>query len=102
VINEETIQKLLNMKLASMAQSLRELIAGPPETSLSFEEKVGMMIDREWSDRENRRLARRIKEARLGTRASLETSSAMPRVGSTSPPCASSAAASGCARTGTS
>jgi DNA replication protein DnaC len=72
VINEETIQKLLDMKLTSMAQSLRELIAGPPDASLSFEEKVGMMIDREWSDRENRRLARRIKEARLGTRASLE------------------------------
>ncbi len=31
-----------------------------------------MLIDREWTDRENRRVARRIKEARLGLRASLE------------------------------
>lgn len=31
-----------------------------------------MLVDREWNDRENRRVARRIKEARLGTRASLE------------------------------
>jgi len=31
-----------------------------------------MLVDREWTDRENRRVTRRIKEARLGTRASIE------------------------------
>lgn len=31
-----------------------------------------MLVDREWTDRENRRVTRRIKEARLGVRASLE------------------------------
>jgi DNA replication protein DnaC len=31
-----------------------------------------MLVDREWTDRENRRLARRLKEAKLATRASIE------------------------------
>lgn len=33
---------------------------------------MGLVVDREWTDRQNRRLARRIKEARIGCDASLE------------------------------
>jgi DNA replication protein DnaC len=44
----------------------------PPNNQLSFEEKIGMLVDREWSERENRRLDRRLKDAKLGVRASLE------------------------------
>ena len=36
------------------------------------DEKLGIVVDREWTDRENRRLARRIKDAKLSTRASLD------------------------------
>src|SRR5258706_5443100 len=72
VINEETIQKLIELKLTTMAKALRELGDMPPATQLSFEERIGMLVDREWTDRENRRLARRLKEAKLGVRASLE------------------------------
>lgn len=55
-----------------MAKVLRELLEAAPGNQLSFEEKVGMLVDREWTERENRRLARRLKDAKLGTRASLE------------------------------
>jgi DNA replication protein DnaC len=56
-----------------MAKVLRELLETAPGNALSFEEKLGMLVDREWTDRDNRRLARRLKEAKLGTgRASLE------------------------------
>jgi DNA replication protein DnaC len=73
MITEETIQKLNEMKLHTMAKVLREILETAPGNALSFEEKVGMLVDREWSDRDNRRLARRLKEAKLGTgRASLE------------------------------
>ncbi len=72
MINEETIQKLIELKLTTMAKALRELGDMPPATQLSFEERIGMLVDREWTDRENRRLARRLKEAKLGVRASLE------------------------------
>jgi DNA replication protein DnaC len=56
-----------------MAKVLREILATAPGNALSFEEKIGMLVDREWDDRDNRRLLRRLKEAKLGTgRAILE------------------------------
>ena len=56
-----------------MAKVLREVLIAAPGNALSFEEKVGMIVDREWTDRDNRRLSRRLKEAKLGTgRACLE------------------------------
>jgi DNA replication protein DnaC len=55
-----------------MAQAIREVLQSSPSNQLSFEDKLGLVVDREWSDRDNRRVARRIKEARLGTGASLE------------------------------
>ena len=55
-----------------MALAVRELMDSAPGHQLSFEEKLGMVVDREWTDRDNRRLARRLKEAKLATRASLD------------------------------
>jgi len=69
---EETIQKLLDMKMPSMAQAMRELLQSAPSNQMSFEDKLGLLVDREWTERDNRRVARRLKEARLGAAASLE------------------------------
>ena len=72
MLSEETIQKMIEMKLMTMAVTMRELLTTPPSHQLSWEERIGMLVDREWTDRENRRVARRIKEARLATHASIE------------------------------
>ena len=73
LIQEETIRKLMELKLQTMAAALRELSAAPPGNALTIDEAIGMMVDREWTERDNRRLARRLKEARLSTSsASLE------------------------------
>jgi len=69
---EETIQKMLDLRMASTAQATRELLASAPSNELSFEDKLGFVIDREWTERDNRRVARRIKEAHLYKGASLE------------------------------
>ena len=69
---EETLTKLHELKLTSMAQAVRELMDTAPGHQLSFDEKLGIVVDREWTERDNRRLARRIKEAKLATRASLD------------------------------
>src|ERR1700755_827482 len=58
--------------MPTMAQATRELLASAPSQQLSFEDKLGLLIDREWTDRETRRLPLRIKEARLSRGASLE------------------------------
>jgi DNA replication protein DnaC len=70
---EETITKLSEMKLTSMVAAVRELMETAPGHQLSFEEKLGILVDREWIDRDNRRLSRRLKDAKLATRASLDS-----------------------------
>jgi DNA replication protein DnaC len=72
MIDEQTIQKLCDMKLTAMADAVRELLTTAPGSSMSFEEKLGLVVDREWTDRENRRLSRRLREARLTMNACLE------------------------------
>src|SRR5688572_16414986 len=56
-----------------MAMAVRELMQTAPGHQLSFEENLGIVVDREWSERDNRRLARRLKDAKLVTRASLDS-----------------------------
>ncbi len=72
MIDEQTIQKLCDLKLHAMADALRELLVSAPGNEMSFEEKLGLVVEREWTDRENRRLGRRLKEAKLGMSACLE------------------------------
>ena len=69
---EETIDKLIQIKLPHMAKALRELLDRAPGSALSVDECVGLMVDREWAERENRRTGRRIKDAKLGMQACLE------------------------------
>lgn len=70
--HEETIQKLMEMRLLGMVALLREWLLGPPTHGLTFEEQLAFLVDREWSDRHNRVTARRLKDARLPIRATLE------------------------------
>ncbi|MBX3188116.1 MAG: IS21-like element helper ATPase IstB [Labilithrix sp.] len=72
MIIEETIQKMLELKMHGMAKATRELLESAPTQQLPFEDKLGLIVDREWSERDNRRVSRRIKEARLTTQASLD------------------------------
>jgi DNA replication protein DnaC len=71
--DEETVQKLMNLRLGTMAQAFRDLLTQAPGSQLSFSEQVALMVDREWTDRENRKLERLMRAARLSVSdASLE------------------------------
>jgi len=70
---EETLQKMLALKMPAMAEATRELMGSAPSNQLSFEDKLGIIIDREWTDRDSRRVTRRIREAKISTSASLES-----------------------------
>src|SRR3984957_5067439 len=72
MMDEQTIQKLVDLKLYAMADAVRELLATAPGNGMTFDEKLGLVVERQGTDRENRRLARRLKEAKLGTSACLE------------------------------
>jgi DNA replication protein DnaC len=71
MMDQETVDKLQSMRLRTMAQVFRELV-DKPEDGLTFAEKVGMMVDREWLERDNRRTGRRVKEAKFPVGGSIE------------------------------
>lgn len=69
---EETLRKMLALKMPAMASATRELLESAASNQLSFEDRLGIIIDREWTERDSRRVARRIREAKIFARVSLE------------------------------
>jgi DNA replication protein DnaC len=69
---EQTQEKLNAMKLSGMAEALRQQIASRECARLSFEERLGLLVDSEWIARERRKLDRRLHSAKLRYPASLE------------------------------
>jgi len=72
MLNHPTLEKLTELRLTGMAKALREQMETRDIGSLSFEERLGLMVDREMTERDNRRLTLRLKKARLRERACME------------------------------
>lgn len=68
----QTIEKLSEMKLHTMAKAFQEQLEQPSVSGLSFEDRIAMLVDREWTSREERKLTKRLKTARLRTPATVE------------------------------
>jgi len=60
-----TLEKLQTLRLPGMLKALEEQQRMPDIGTLDFEERLGLLIDRELTERENRRLATRLKKAKL-------------------------------------
>ena len=71
-MRQQTFDKLNQMKLFGMARALEDQLAQPDIISLSFEERLGMLVDQEMDYRENKRLARLLNEAKLKQPACVE------------------------------
>lgn len=67
-----TLDKLQTLRLHGMIKALNEQQATPDINDLSFDERLGLMVDRELTERENTRLTTRLKAARLRHNACLE------------------------------
>jgi len=61
--NEETIGKLTAMHFTAMANAFREQLKTPALANLSFEERLGILTDIEWTSRKNHRLKKLIQDA---------------------------------------
>jgi len=72
MLKHPTLDKLHALKLTGMAAALADQSATPDITELSFEERLGLMVDREMTDRENRRMTSRLRRAKLRHNAILE------------------------------
>lgn len=69
---EQTIEKLNQMKLNSMAAALREQMGNADYQSLTFEDRISLLVDRQFDEKESRALTRRLQVARLKTPAVVE------------------------------
>ena len=72
MLNQATTDKLITMRLRGMAEALREQQESADAQRLGFEERLGMLIDRQWNWRENRALDRRLRNGRLNGPACVE------------------------------
>lgn len=68
----QSIEKLHQMRLNTMASVFSEQLNTPATGDLSFEERFAMIVDQEWTFRENRKLERRLKSAKLRHQAAIE------------------------------
>jgi len=69
---EQTLEKMHAMKLSGMADALTLQVKSSEHTRLSFDERLGLLIDSEWSAREQRTLSKRLRAAKLRYAASIE------------------------------
>lgn len=70
MLKNQTIEKLRDMKLKAMAQMLSE--TEPELLSLSFEERFGLMVEKEWTAKKNSKIKRLLRSATLGQDACIE------------------------------
>lgn len=69
---QQTLDKLELMGLSGMAQAMRQQMEASQYLELSFEERLGLLVDRESETRENRRLQLRLRAAKLRLSVSVE------------------------------
>ncbi len=65
MMTEPTIEKLKLLRLDAMVQAWIEQQKDPEMSALGFDERLGLLVDVEWTHRQNLRLGRLLKEAKL-------------------------------------
>lgn len=72
MLTNDTMRKLNEMKLFGMAHGFEDQLSSAAAGNLSFEERVGLMVDQEFTYRDNKRLQRLLKAAKLRINACME------------------------------
>jgi DNA replication protein DnaC len=65
MLANQTIEKLRALRLEGMVEALEEQRRQKEITELDFEERLGLLVERQWLWKENRSLAARLKSAQL-------------------------------------
>lgn len=64
MLTQQTLEKMNGMKLSAMAEALEQQLGSSEYAQLSFEERIGLLVDCEWTAREQRKLTRRLRAAK--------------------------------------
>ena len=63
MLTETTVTKLREMRLSVMANALKDQLLNPQYRDMTFEDRVGLLVDAEWNTRKNNHLRRLIQQA---------------------------------------
>ena len=72
MLTHPTVDKLQQLRCAGMAKALAEQLDAPEVDALSFEERLGLLVDRELTERHSRQLTNRLRRAGLKHDACIE------------------------------
>ena len=65
MLSQPTLDRLRELRLRGMAEAFATQMESPEAATLSFEERLGLLVDAEWTHRRNTMLARLLREAKL-------------------------------------
>lgn len=69
---EQTLEKMVSMRMHGMANALRQYCASPHDADLDPTDLVGLLTDAEWIHRENNKLTARLRRAKFRQSACVE------------------------------
>ncbi|HEC36518.1 MAG TPA: AAA family ATPase [Anaerolineae bacterium] len=72
MLTQPLLDKLSRLRLTAFRAALEEQLHNPQYAALPFEDRLGILIDRECTHRDDKRLERRLKTARLRLPATIE------------------------------
>jgi DNA replication protein DnaC len=72
MLTHPTLDKLQALRLTGMVKALSEQMHMSDISHLSFEERLGLLVDREMTERSDRRLQTRLRQAKLRLSAAME------------------------------
>jgi DNA replication protein DnaC len=72
MLNQQTIEKLAALKLNGMADNFTLQLQQPKMNDLSFEDRFAMIVDAQWDWKENSRMKRYLRDAKLKLQACVE------------------------------
>jgi DNA replication protein DnaC len=72
MLHHPTLEKLQTLRLSGMYKALTEQMNMPESETLGFEERLGLLADRELTERQDRRLKTCLRHARLKHNACVE------------------------------
>lgn len=72
MLDQQTIERLTALKLIGMVEAFKDQMNQPDLERLSFAERFGLIVDRQWTWNENNRMARYLKNARPKLNACVE------------------------------
>jgi len=65
MLEQPTFERLISMRLRGLAEAWQSQQEDPQMGQLSFDERLGLLVDAEWTHRERKKVERNLKAAKL-------------------------------------